>query len=360
MLTGHGGNIFKTAHMLGCRPSDIIDMSSNVNPLGPPQGLTEFIKERVDSIYCLPEVDAAEAGIAFAERNQISEKQVVAGNGSTEFIYSIPRVLKIKKALILGPTYADYADACTMNKTAYEYYTAKESNNFEHNTTLLNDHLDGFDAVFICNPNNPTGNLIPADNLEHICRSNPGTLFIIDESYLQFVNSAAEKSMVNRGIKNIIVLNSMSKIFRIPGLRIGFMISSAAIIEKFRMAAMPWTMNSLAQAAVVHLMEKKDEVGLFIDQTRAFIHTEKKKFLAIFKAIAGIKLFPGQATFILAKLEGRLKAGSACESLLQNKILIRNCANFVGLSDQFIRFSLQTGEANKKFAAKLASIIKGP
>ena len=358
MLTGHGGNIFKTANMLGCKPSDIIDMSSNVNPMGPMPGLVAFIKETVDSICCLPEVDAAKARIAFAEKNGISEQLVIAGNGTTEFIYSIPRVLKIKKALILGPTYADYADACIMNNIPHQYLTAAETDDFKHDINSINDAVNDFDAVFICNPNNPTGNLLPAVELEEICRYNPDKLFIIDESYLQFVNSANNDSMITRGIDNIIVLNSMSKIFRIPGLRIGFMMSSDGIIEKFRLAAMPWTMNVLAQAAVIYLMEQKDEVDLFIDQTRAFIHIEKNNFLKKFKEIDKIKLFPGQATFILAKLYGRLRADLICKHLLHERILIRNCANFVGLSDQFIRFSLQTGSVNDNFAKKLTAIIK--
>ena len=358
MLTGHGGNIFKTANMLGCKLSDITDMSSNVNPIGPLPGLLEFIKEKVDSICCLPEVDAAKARFAFAKRNKIPDASVIAGNGTTEFIYSIPRVLKIKKALILGPTYADYADSCIINNIDHQYLTAVETDDFKHSIDSINSTVKNFDAVFICNPNNPTGTIIPAVELEEICRSHPDKLFIIDESYLQFVTSADNESMVNRGLDNIIVLNSMSKIFKIPGLRIGFMISSAGIIEKIRLASMPWTMNVLAQAAVIYLMEQKDEVDLFINQTRAFIYKEKKKFLTKFKELDRIKFFPGKATFILAKLYGGLKADLICERLLQERILVRNCANFAGLSDQFIRFSLQTSAVNDIFSDKLEELIQ--
>lgn len=358
MLTGHGGNIFKTANMLGCQPSDIIDMSSNVNPIGPMPGLLEFIKSEIDSIICLPEVDAAKARTGFAKRNEIPDASVIAGNGTTEFIYSIPRVLKIKKALILGPTYSDYADACIINKVPYQYLTAVESDDFKHDLSLVNNAVNDFDAVFICNPNNPTGNLIQGEALEEICRCHPDKLFIIDESYLQFVNSAENESMVKKDLANLLILNSMSKIFRIPGLRIGFMVASTGIIEKFRLAAMPWTMNTLAQAAVIYLMERKDDVDLFIDQTRAFICSEKEKFINEFKGISKIKFFPGHATFILAKLYGGLRAESLCRYLLHERILIRNCANFVGLSDQFIRFSLQTGSKNDKFAKKLKDLLK--
>ncbi|MBA3035511.1 MAG: aminotransferase class I/II-fold pyridoxal phosphate-dependent enzyme, partial [Desulfobacterium sp.] len=130
MITGHGGNIYKLAAQLGCNPSEIIDMSSNVNPLGPPSGFIAFLKKNINSITSLPEVDSAEAIIAFSKYYNISKSSVLAGNGTTQFIYSIPRALCSKKVLILGPTYSDYEDSCIMNKVKYEYIIAKESSSF--------------------------------------------------------------------------------------------------------------------------------------------------------------------------------------------------------------------------------------
>jgi len=121
MITGHGGNIYDVARRLGCKPFEIIDMSSNVNPIGPPPGLKEHLKEKLDLITALPEVDAKEISTTFANRYGLDPECVLAGNGTTQFIYTIPQVLGTRKALIIGPTYSDYADACTMHKVEFDY-----------------------------------------------------------------------------------------------------------------------------------------------------------------------------------------------------------------------------------------------
>ncbi len=250
MISGHGGNIYEMAQKLGCDPAEIVDMSSNVNPLGPPPGLLDFLREKMSGIMALPEVDAQDVIRAFASRYQVPPELVLAGNGTTQFIYTIPRALGTQRACIIGPTYADYADACIMNKVPHDHLILQDSDAFHPDMNRIHAEIAGYDTVFVCNPNNPTGALIPVDEIERLCRSHPNTWFIIDESYLPFVAQSHDHSVLNRGISNAIVLNSMSKIFRVPGLRIGFLVASGAIIEKFLHYMLPWSVNSLAQAAV--------------------------------------------------------------------------------------------------------------
>jgi threonine-phosphate decarboxylase len=115
MITGHGGNVYQAARQLGCRAADILDMSSNVNPLGPMPGLAEHLAKRMERIAALPEADAAAMVRAFARSHGISAKTVLAANGSTQFIYTLPYALKARRVLVVAPTYADYADACRMH-----------------------------------------------------------------------------------------------------------------------------------------------------------------------------------------------------------------------------------------------------
>ncbi|MGD9222815.1 MAG: aminotransferase class I/II-fold pyridoxal phosphate-dependent enzyme, partial [Desulfobacteraceae bacterium] len=247
MIIGHGGNIYDIAHRLGCEPSDIIDMSSNVNPLGPPPGLVAYLQRNLHGITALPQVDSKLLIDAFAGRYGVDPGSVLAGNGSTQFIYSIPLALKTQSALILGPTYADYADACSMHNVQYRYLIARESQGFKTDIDRVGGQVKDADTIFICNPNNPTGVLYTAAEIESLCRAFPEKHFIIDESYLPFVPSHAQASMVGRGLPNAVILNSMSKIFRVPGLRIGFLIASGTIIEAFTRYALPWSVNALAQ-----------------------------------------------------------------------------------------------------------------
>jgi len=358
MLSGHGGNIYEMARRLGCAPSELSDMSNNINPLGPPPGIMSFLKDNIEAITHLPEVDNKELINYFAERFAIDPDCILAGNGTTQFIYMIPRVLGTKRALILGPTYADYADACSMQNVGFTLFMAEESDNFQPDISKLKKTINGYDTVFICNPNNPTGFLIPQNELQWLCRSHPDTTFIVDESYLPFVNDSEKESMINSGLPNVIVLISISKIFKIPGLRIGFVAACAETIKKFRQYLLPWTVNSLAQAAVRYLASEEANVAMFIKKTKQFFESQKKAFYEKFEHIPEIKLLPSTTPFVLIKLPDFISAGSVCAQLARDKILVRDCSNFHGLSDQFIRISLKTREENRRLAEKLLLLIQ--
>jgi threonine-phosphate decarboxylase len=232
MIGGHGGNVYALAETIGCEPSDIIDMSSNVNPLGPMPALVDFLKRHIEDMTILPEVDTKSAIAHFAKQYNIPPEHVIAGNGSTQLIYTVPIALKSRRALIIGPTYSDYADACIMHGVAYDYYISDESSGYYPDMDGIASRLTDVDTVFLCNPNNPTGVLLSPDRLKDLCEAHRDIFFIIDESYLPFVNNSDQYSMVHSDLPNVIILNSMSKIFRIPGLRVGFMIAHDDIISK--------------------------------------------------------------------------------------------------------------------------------
>ena len=214
MIYGHGGNIYEVARLFNCRPSEIIDMSSNINPLGPPPGLLQHLKNNLDTITRLPEVDACITVKQFGSFIGVDSNRLLAGNGTTQFIYAIPRILETRNALIIGPTYSDYGDACRLQGIPHTFHMAEESNEFNPDIDQIEKKLAKVDTVFICNPNNPTGALIPAEALGNLCRSQPQKNFIIDESYLDFVSNAENETMVNSELDNVMVLLSLSKIFK--------------------------------------------------------------------------------------------------------------------------------------------------
>lgn len=357
MITGHGGNIHEIAAKLGCLPSEIIDMSSNVNPLGPPPGLVEHLKQQLAEIEVLPQADAKKIIESFAIRHGISPKKALAGNGTTQFIYAIPKVLNSRKTLILGPAYSDYADACKMNHVSFEFAMAYDTDEFHHDMAQVEKQIPQFDTVFICNPNNPTGVLISGEVLKNLCRKFPRVFFVIDESYLPFVPEGESETLIKEDIENLLVLNSMSKIFRIPGLRIGFVVANSSVIQKFFQFYLPWSVNSLAQKAVAYLMNQRELTDDFIRQSRKYLNEQRNTFMRLMDNNDNIRCFESTTSFILAKLTGSMTSEQVCDSMARQRILIRNCANFFGLSDQFIRISLKTGDINKTVAEKLTRII---
>ncbi|MCP4161911.1 MAG: pyridoxal phosphate-dependent class II aminotransferase [Deltaproteobacteria bacterium] len=356
MIKGHGGNVHDLALRLGCEISDITDMSSNLNPLGPPAGLNEHLKRNLDKILALPEVDAGNICDKFAKKYDLDRERIIAGNGTTQLIYLIPRALESKRSLIVAPTYSDYADSCKMNGTDFEYYYLKEEDKFNLNMEDLKRSLDGFDTIYICNPNNPTGSLIPTETLVDICNSYPDKYFIIDESYLPFVDNLKNISIKSYKLKNVIVLNSMSKIYRIPGLRIGFLIADEKVIEKFNNFLLPWSVNGLAYCAVEFLIDSNDTDG-FEESSRIFFKEEISLFLDQFKDIEDFEFFPASTYFIIARTK-RFIADELCEYLKKQKILIRDCSNFKGLSENFVRFSLKKRDTNLELCTHIKNFLR--
>ncbi len=359
MIIGHGGNIQDLAKKLGCAVDDIIDMSCNLNPLGPPETIEQVIVDNLIKIRSLPEPDALTMRKGFADFHGIDQTNVVAGNGTTWFIYTIPKALGSKKVIIAGPTYSDYKDACLMHKIDFKHCIAKESSQFDLDIDEVSTMAEKADTIFICNPNNPTGALILQEKLEYLIQKHKKTVFIVDESYLPFVDHANEYSLVSKPeYENLIVLSSMSKIFRIPGLRTGFLSGAQGLCRKIMAFYQPWSVNALAQAVIEYIFDYPERIEPFLRKTRAYIKEEKRVFLETLKGTKGINFFETSTYFILASLTNGATSKDFCEKLGSHKILIRDCSNFVGLSDKHIRFSLKERQINEHLAELIKQAVK--
>lgn len=355
MITGHGGNINELAREIGCAPGDITDMSSNLNPIGPPDYVKKALLDLIDQIRILPEPDAGGMKTGFADFYNIDPEKVIAGNGTTWFIYTIPMVFDARRALIAGPSYSDYRDACMMNGTGIEYSLAEASNRFRTDMEDLSQKAGHADLVFICNPVNPTGTLLFSEEIEYLSKQHRRTLFIVDESYLPFTDNFDDISMTGRtDLDNLIVLSSMSKIFTLPGLRTGFLTAGHKIVEKIMKYYQPWSVNSLAQAVVTRIFDSPEKIQPFYNKTRDFIKRERDFFFNELENTGGIELFESCTSFILAQLAGKMVSKTFCRKIGMERILIRDCANFEGLSDRHVRFSLKTRDENQR----LADLIK--
>jgi threonine-phosphate decarboxylase len=360
VIGGHGGNIYDLARELGCSPVDIIDLSSNVNPLGPPPGLCDYLSQHMQAIGVLPEVDNRGMIQGYAEHLSVSTERLVAGSGTTQFIYSIPRVLDVKKALIVGPTYSDYADACRMHGIAPIFFLCREGQEFQPDLDRLEEESAVADTVFVCNPNNPTGALIPAERLKRLCLRHPKVRFIVDESYLPFVAGGEAHSLAACGLENVIVLLSISKIYRIPGLRVGFLIAAPAIADAFAGSIWPWSVGSLSQAAVSFLSGAGGALSAFVAETRGYLEDQRRELRRRFASVPGLKVYPSTTSFVLIRLPEGLSAATTWSHLARERILIRNCGNFRGLSDRFIRIAPKDSETTRRVAERLAELSARP
>jgi threonine-phosphate decarboxylase len=360
LIQGHGGNIYAAARDLDCRPDEIVDMSSNINPLGMPPGLLKHLQLCLGRAGVLPEADSRRSIRQMARLLDVDAHRLLAGNGTTQFIYNACLALDSRKVLIVGPTYADYADACRVYHVAPHYFLTNAESRFTVDLDRLALSLDGIDTVFICNPNNPTGYMMPHDGLVRLCRSHPKIQFVIDESYMPFAAVGQSGRLVDSGLPNVSVLWSLSKIFGVPGLRAGFLIANETVISRFQRYMQPWSMNSLAQTAVDYLYSHQASVTAFIKTTRRFLQKERQRFRDKLAIRSGMTSYPSCTSYILLKLPPGVNAQSICRQMLQNRILIRDCSNFHGLSDRYIRVSIKHPMQNRLAADCLAKIVPGP
>ncbi len=355
MIHGHGGNIYALAQRLGCSAEDIVDMSSNINPLGMMPGMLDHLKAHLGRAGRLPEVDGRSMVEAMARLLEVAPDCMLAGNGTTQFIYNACAALQARKVLIVGPTYADYADACRMYAIEPRYCLWDPERRFQADLDRLHRDAADMDLVFICNPNNPTGGLIATEQLHQLCERHPRTVFIIDESYLSF--APEPQSMSQCGLDNVLVLWSASKIFGIPGLRAGFLIAGKDVVSRFRHYAQPWCVNSLAQEAIGFLGRHKDDVRRFIRRTAELLISERRHFTERLEAVPMLTVFGGVTSYLLIRLPDGLTSQTLCRDLAQDRLLIRDCSNFHGLSEQFVRVSLKTSDLNRQAAEHIASAI---
>ncbi len=358
MIHGHGGNIYRLAEQLGCRPDQIIDMSSNVNPLGPMPRLLEHLRHNLEAITALPQVDAAGAVTALAGSWNVPAERLLAANGTTHFIYCLPVALGLGRVLICGPTYADYADGCRCWNVACEHLAADPEDDFAPCLDKIDSLAAKVDAVYICNPNNPTGRLVRAARLAELAGRHRRTLFIVDQSYLPFVVGAEAESLTGTGLSNVIVLHSMSKIFRVPGLRIGFLEAAPEITRKVARFVQPWSVNSLAQETVRWLAGHQDQVADFIDRCRQYCRRQRREISRLLAAEGSIDIFPSTTSFILCRLPSGASARWLCRQLARERILIRNCDNFQGLDERYFRLSLKSEALNRKVAGQIATLVR--
>ena len=349
----HGGNIIATARELGCRVDDLVDMSSNLMPLAMDAGLRRTLTERLGEIAFLPETDSETLRTLFAAEYGRSPAETVVGNGTTDFIFALPAATACERAVIVSPTYNDYRLACQWAQLPAEDFMLSPSDHFRLGTDRLAAGLTGGELVFICNPNNPSGGCTPSAAIHALAAAHPDTLFLVDESYLPFTR---EPSLLTLPLlANLLILTSFSKIYGIPGLRLGFLTGTPERLAVISARNKPWAVNRMAQIAGEYLITNG---ATHVEQVLDFIETRRPDFVARLAEQPGVEVVDGVCNFILCRLTGAVRAEELRQAMLaRHRIMIRNCANFTGLDDTYFRISLKGAAENRRCLDGLAEIL---
>lgn len=332
----HGGDIYRNRVKF--------DFSVNVNPLGIPETVEAALYEAVEKCDRYPDMTAEGLKKAVSGMLNVSKEYLLFGNGASELFMAIVHGIKPKKTVIPVPSFYGYEYAAMAADGEVIRYETTEENGFLLGEDFFSVLTEDVELLFLANPNNPTGKLINREYLERLlkhCRE-MGIWVVLDECFIEFCDSKAEEelSMLSQTeqFKNLMIVRAFTKIFAIPGVRLGYLVcSDNALREKIKRQLPEWNISCFAQAAGCACASQK----AFIKKTADFIKKERV-FLEEGLKQAGMKVFPGEADFILLYSKEPLY-----EQLLSRGILIRDCENFRGLSKGFYRIAVKNRKENE-------------
>jgi histidinol-phosphate aminotransferase len=350
----HGSLDFNELDQLGLRPDQVIDFSSNTNAYGLPPGVRTALLEAIEGnrLESYPDREALGLRRALAERIGIDIDQILTGNGSAELIQLVAQayIEPGQPALVLGPTFGEYARGVKVSNGQVDYLIAEETDHFIPDQSRITRQLDRFAyrLVFICTPNNPTGQAIPVDQLAGWADGHPQTLFIIDEAYLAFA-SGLQSAMVLRR-PNLLVLRSLTKEYALAGLRLGYVTGHPGVIAAVRRVQPSWSTNSLAQAAGVAALKE----AAYLQDSLPHLRAEAQRMRAVL-TVMGYSSAGGVVHFFLLRCTPRFTSGAALRAALrQHGLLVRDCASF-GLPD-YVRIAARRAIENDRLLAAIQEI----
>lgn len=342
----HGGDLYS-------RPIRL-DFSANTNPLGTPEAVRRAVTASAELLNQYPDPFCRELVGALAEFEQVPREYILCGCGAAELIFSFCGAVRPKRALELAPTFSEYAAALTAAGCTVERLPLSRDNDFVLTGEIL-DRLrtEQYDVLFLCNPNNPTGQIIEPPLLEeivHLC-GRRGVRLFLDECFLDLSDGGRDQSMKHAlaAQPGLFILKAFTKSYGMAGLRLGCCLSAdSALLAAMGRGTQPWNVSLPAQMAGAAALKETE----FLAQTRQVIRTQREQ-LRRQLSDAGCYVCPAQANYLLMYHEAPLY-----QRLLERGILVRDCSNYHGLEAGWFRAAVRREEENRVLIEEISSILE--
>ena len=348
----HGGDIYGTDIQKTVEEGkEIFDFSANINPLGMPESVRQAVMTSLSAAEHYPDPECRKLKQALARHHGIKTESLICGNGGAELIYRLVYALRPKKALLTAPTFAEYEEALRQTDTECIFYEMQPD--LQIREDILDEMDSSLDVMFVCNPNNPTGILTPRSLLDQILKKAEvcGILLVLDECFLDFTDQESQ-SLIPQAVKSqhLFILKSFTKMYAIPGIRLGYGISgNKELIEKMEKSGPCWNVSVLASEAGIAALQEVE----YCEQARRLICREREKLKEGLK-IFGFRVWNGQADYLFFQTPG---ITDLYERLLPYGILIRRCSNYRGLDKTHYRIAVKSPEANEKLLEVLRKVL---
>jgi threonine-phosphate decarboxylase len=334
----HGAFDYAELAQYGLAAHEVIDFSANTNPYGPSPAVAAALST-VDPA-CYPDRDCLALRRALADHLRTAPEEIVMGNGAAELLWLIAFVFlrPADRVLIIGPTFGEYARMAQLMGAQIVHWQATPADWFAVDADAVAVQIAAIlpRVVFLCNPNNPTGQVVEPEVVAAWANAAPHALFVVDEAYIAFVDGMA--SVHTLRLPNLLIVHSMTKEYALAGLRLGYAAGAGSLIAALASARVPWSVNAYAQAAGLAALGD----ATHLHATLAQLHAAKSALVAALTR-QGYKPNPSATNFFLLPVED-----GAClrVRLLMQGVLVRDCASF-GLP-QCIRIAARRPDENAK------------
>ncbi len=341
--TIHGGDIYRNQVEL--------DFSVNRNPFGVSKRVKEALEDAIQEVEAYPDIQYASLRSALSDALGVPEEWIVAGNGASELFLAIVHGLKPEEILIPVPSFYGYEWAAGASDAVITYYNMKDLCLGEDFLPVLRE--TGAGLLFLANPNNPVGNLLSPGLLSEIlsiCKSR-GIVLVVDECFLEFVPENEKYSLISclKQYENLIVVRAFTKLYAIPGVRLGYLLCAGDEIRGRIQRHLPeWNLSIFAERAGVAALKET----AYVKRTVDFLETERAYLTERLRHL-GITVYESRADYLLLRTKLPLY-----EELLQRGILIRDCRNYRGLGAGYYRVAVRLREENDRLLAAVSACVE--
>lgn len=336
MIEGHGDDIFRYGDKIRA------NFSSNVYNHFSHRNLVAAISDWGNLIAHYPEPVPRALEKTLAGQLGVTPENIMVTNGATEAIYLTAMAFRGKRSAVVIPTFTEYADACRLHSHRLSYARS------------LAEVTDEMDVVWVCNPNNPTGQVFAKDLLLECFRGHKNVVFVVDASYAPFTALPLLTPEEACRMPNVVMIHSMTKAFAVPGLRLGYITACPALLEPIGRCRMPWSVGSIAIAAGLWLTGHREEYSLPLAQ----LLEERQRVSLLLNQLGGCDVAKSDTHILLCRLHHGTAAELKDFLIDEHGLLIRDASNFHGLDSSYFRIAVQTSEENDLLIEGIRSYLE--
>lgn len=349
MSLTHGGDLVSAQNYYAGR---ILDMSVNLNPLGPPQQVLDAAHEALAYVEQYPDPQCRQLRQAIAQRDGVKPEQVFCGSGASDVIFRLALSLQPKSALLLAPTFSEYESSLRQVGCECRFHKLRRENCFDVTDAILSDICPGVQLVLLCSPNNPTGRLIGHKLLiEILARCEQiGAVLAVDECFMPLSTGGDGLTDLLEAHPQLFLLRAFTKTYAIANLRLGYGLGAPELIERLAANGPCWNVSGVAQAAGLACCRSPEWPA----KGRMLIEAQRP-VLAAGLSNLGCEVIPGSCNYLLFRLPC---VTDLKERLLSRGILIRSCANYRFLGPDWYRTAVKTEEDNERFLRALRAELE--